>query len=112
MTYELLTKIIEENNIPKDVKLMSDSGWECDETEMDGIFYNKEQNILIFTQHGDHYDGWYLKDGWVCIYGKLKDFKDKNGFDFHECYHESCITNVNNVCYRKDINNCELRNEE
>ena len=102
MTYKLLTKIIEENNIPQDFKLMSDSGWECGETEMDGIFYNKEKNVLIFTQEGNKYDGWHLKDGWVCVYGKLKDFKDEHGFDFYECYNDSCISNVDNVCYRKD----------
>lgn len=107
MTYELLTKIIEENHIPKNVKLMSDSGWECSETAMDGIYYNKEENTLIFTQEGDKYDGWHLKEGWICIYGKLKEFKDKNGFDFHECYQE-CISNVDWVCYRKDRNNCAV----
>ena len=94
MTYELLTKIIEENNIPKDVKFMSDSGWECCETEMDGIFYNKEENILIFTQKGDQYDSWFKKHGCMCVYGKLKDFKDTYGFDYYECYNEDCINNV------------------
>ena len=68
MTYELLTKIIEENNIPKNVKMMSDSGWECDETEMDGIFYNKQENKMIFTQEGDTYGRWYNRKGWICIY--------------------------------------------
>ena len=34
MTMELLCKIIEENNIPRDVHFMSDSGWECDPTEI------------------------------------------------------------------------------
>lgn len=53
MTYKILQQIIKENNIPDDVKLMSDSGWECDATDMDGIFYNKKENILIFTQYYD-----------------------------------------------------------
>ena len=106
MTYELLTKIIEENHIPKDVKLMSDSGWECSETEMDGIFYNKEENTLIFTQKGDKYDGWHLKYGWVCIYGKLKNFRDENGYDYYKCFHEPCESNIDCVCYRKDRTNC------
>lgn len=96
MTYALLTEIIEENHIPKNVKLMSDSGWECDETEMDGIFYNKENNTLIFTQNGSLYDRWCEREGWVCIYGKLKEFKDKHGFDFHKCYQE-CMSNVDCV---------------
>ena len=50
MTFEKLSNLIESNNIPKDVKLMSDSGWECDATEMNGIFYNQEDNVLVFTQ--------------------------------------------------------------
>lgn len=107
MTFELLTKIIEENNIPKDVKLMSDSGWECNETEMDGIFYNSEENTLIFTQKGDQYDKWYEPEGWKCVYGFLKDFKDENGYDYLECFNESCLSNVDGVCYRKDRDGCE-----
>ena len=106
MTYELLTKIIEENHIPKDVKMMSDSGWECSETEMDGIFYNKEENTLIFTQKGDQYSRWYERKGWVCIYGKLKNFRDENGYDYYKCFHEPCKSNVDCVCYRKDRTNC------
>ena len=50
MTFAKLNKIIEENHIPHDVKLMSDSGWECDATDMDGIFYNREKNEIVFTQ--------------------------------------------------------------
>lgn len=61
MTFELLNRIIEENHIPHNVRLLSDSGWECDETEMDGVFYNASENTLVFTQ-GDqksypYYDG-------------------------------------------------------
>lgn len=41
MTFEKLKNLIVENNIPENVHLLSDSGWECSETEMDGIFYNR-----------------------------------------------------------------------
>lgn len=51
MTFEKLSKIIEKYNIPKDVVLLSDSGWECSETEMQGVFYNREENKIIFTQY-------------------------------------------------------------
>lgn len=40
MTFELLTEIIKENNIPSNVELLSDSGWECSETGMNGVYYN------------------------------------------------------------------------
>ena len=107
MTFELLGKIVEENNIPKNVKLMSDSGWECWETKMDGIFYNKEKNTLMFTQEGDKFDGYLEKDGWVCVYGKLKDYKDKNGYAYYECDNTDCISNVDGVCHKFERNNCE-----
>lgn len=50
MTMELLCKIIEENNIPRDVHFVSDSGWECEPTEMDGVFYHWKNNTIVFTQ--------------------------------------------------------------
>jgi len=50
MTFNELLKIIKDNNIPEDVTLMSDSGWECGETDMDGVYYNDALNIIIFTQ--------------------------------------------------------------
>lgn len=50
MTFEQLNKIIKENNIPENVHLLSDSGWECDATEMDGVYYNKKYNVIVFTQ--------------------------------------------------------------
>lgn len=73
ITFELLKKIIEEYNIPKTVHLLSDSGWECSETEMDGVFYNRNENKLVITQDGSYYDrAWFRKDGWELIYGVNK----------------------------------------
>ena len=109
MTFELLSKIIEKNNIPKDVKLMSDSGCECNETEMNGIFYNKDKNVLIFTQNGDQYDSEFEKDGFVCIHGELKDFRDKHGYDYYECDCVLCCNNLDGVCYRGYLTK-ELKN--
>ena len=68
MTFELLKKIIEENNIPENVTLRSNSGWECNATEMDGVWYRKGDNVIHFTQ-----DGWHLREekeaGFELIYG-------------------------------------------
>lgn len=50
MTFAELNKIIEENHIPHGVKLMSDSGWECGASNMNGVYYNKEKNEIVFTQ--------------------------------------------------------------
>lgn len=65
MTFKRLEELIIKNNIPKDVKLMSDSGWECCETEMNGVYYNQNDNCIIFTQTCDKY----------CEYEKLKNWK-------------------------------------
>lgn len=50
MTFSDLAKIIELNHIPKDVKLLSNSGWECGPTDMDGVYYFPDKNELHFTQ--------------------------------------------------------------
>jgi len=50
MTIEKLEEIMAKHNIPKNVKIMSDSGWECDPTDMNGVWYNSELNLIIFTQ--------------------------------------------------------------
>lgn len=62
LTFELLSKLITKYNIPHNVRFMSDSGWECDATDMRGIYYCAEKNIIIFTQG---YDGdclYYYRD--------------------------------------------------
>lgn len=53
MDFKTFKRIIEDNNIPDDVHLMSDSGWECDATEMDGVYYNRSLNLIVFTQERD-----------------------------------------------------------
>ena len=69
MTMEILERILKDNNIPKDVHFMSDSGWECDPTEMDGVFYNKLSNTIVFTQGGRHADWKYEKsEEWERLY--------------------------------------------
>jgi RimJ/RimL family protein N-acetyltransferase len=67
MTFKKLEKIMNENSIPHDVTFMSDSGWECDATHMDGIFYNKDENVIVFTQTGSEYDG-YSDKPWKLLW--------------------------------------------
>lgn len=59
LTFEKLSNIIEKYNIPKDVHLMSDSGWECDATEMNGILYNEKENIIVFKQDTEYLENYY-----------------------------------------------------
>lgn len=67
MTFERLKELIEKYYIPSNVKLLSDSGWECDETEMDGVFYNEKENHIIFTQSFDLANNKYIEN---------KDYKE------------------------------------
>ena len=69
MTYEQLSNIIINNNIPTNVRLMSDSGWECDPTDMDGVYYNKKNNIIVFTQ-GDSFDEYRDHKEWITLFCK------------------------------------------
>lgn len=54
MTLKKLNELCKKHNINEDVKLMSDSGWECCETEMDGVYYSKKGNLIIFTQGSEY----------------------------------------------------------
>lgn len=67
MTFGKLKELIVKHNIPTDVRLLSDSGWECDETEMDGVFYNEKENHIIFTQSFDLANNKYIEN---------KDYKE------------------------------------
>lgn len=109
MTFELLNKIIEENSIPKDVCLMSDSGWECNETVMNGIYYNRKDNTLIFTQCGDESDSWFKKDGWELLYGYNKlcvkcKYLDRYG----NCVKRASITGRDFYVSVYNVSNCEF----
>lgn len=74
MTFKKLTKIIIDNNISEDVELQSDSGWECGETDMDGVYYNKKENLIIFTQEENEYQS----------YSRDKDFVGLNKKEVEE----------------------------
>lgn len=68
MTFKLLQKIIADNNIPEDVHLMSDSGWEYDPTEMCGVYYNEAANLIVFTQGFDTERPYSDNPKWKCLY--------------------------------------------
>lgn len=70
MTIGEFKKIIKKFNIPEDVTMLSDSGWECSETDMDGIWYNEEEKEIIFTQTGKEYDYYFGKPEWVLLHSK------------------------------------------
>lgn len=70
MTLGKMLHILQENNVPKSARLMSNSGWECCATDMDGIYYSKKLNIVIFTQ-GTEFEsncGYEASDGYKLLY--------------------------------------------
>lgn len=67
MTIELMLRILDENNIPKTANMLSNSGWECNATEMNGIYYNDSTNTLMFTQ-GDFGETGCGYKGFRCLY--------------------------------------------
>ena len=67
MTYKKLQEIFSAHNIPENVLLYSDSGWECGATNINGIYYNKAANVIIFTQTSSKY----------CKYDPANDGPDK-----------------------------------
>ncbi len=74
MTIAEFEKIIKKCNIPEDVVMLSDSGWECNETDMDGIWYNEEEKQIVFTQRGDEYETHYFeKPGWTLLHSRKGD---------------------------------------
>jgi hypothetical protein len=71
MTFKKLKQVIEKNNIPEDVTLMSDSGWECCATDMNGVYYNEREKTIVFTQivDGGNNDDYIKSSSWKLLYG-------------------------------------------
>jgi hypothetical protein len=88
MTFAILKKIIEKHNIQEDVELLSDSGWECSATEMDGVWYNAKLNVIEFTQDGKNV---YSNIG-VMSYDEPNDRRNSNNPDDWVLlyYHDHC----------------------
>lgn len=77
MTLGTLKQICEEHNIPDDVDLLSDSGWECDATNMNGAYYNAKENTIVFTQRISKYHDYFKNPDWKPIYGEIPDWEDE-----------------------------------
>ena len=78
MTFKKLKEIIKKNNIPEDVHLLSDSGWEFDASEMNGIFYNKNRNEIVFVQYAP-FSKYLKKEEYELLYGGIVIFLDVDG---------------------------------
>ena len=67
MKLNKLLELINKHNIPDDVLLQSDSGWECDATDMDGVYYNRKLNIIVFTQYFSENDSYFNELDWEML---------------------------------------------
>ena len=74
MTLGQLNRIMIEHDIPEDAVLMSDSGWECYATDMDGIYYNPTDNIVVFTQTASYFEPYHQDSNWKMIYQRAEDY--------------------------------------
>ena len=62
-----LLKLIDKHNIPDDVLLRSDSGWECGSTDIDGVYYNRKLNVMVFTQYISENDSYFNELDWEML---------------------------------------------
>ena len=67
MKLNTLLKLINKHNIPDDVLLRSDSGCECDATDMDGVYYNRKLNVIVFTQYISENDSYFNELDWEML---------------------------------------------
>lgn len=65
---------LKEYNIPEDVEIFSDSGWECDATGIEAIYYNKEKNFIILVQSSNAMPKYHV--GEYLIYADKKIIDD------------------------------------
>ena len=70
MTIGEFAKIIKAYNIPDDVTMLSDSGWECGPTDMEGLYYNERSKKLVFTQKGNEYERYFDDPEWRLIHSE------------------------------------------
>lgn len=68
MTFKLLKEIIEKNNIPEDVRLISYNDWDDRYCCMDSVYYNSDHNELILTDEDQAEDMEYYCRDYLCLY--------------------------------------------
>lgn len=68
-----LMGLITANNIDEHATVMTDSGWECDETEVDMIFYNPKTKVLMFTREYGNALVYEESDDWKLLWKYKKE---------------------------------------
>jgi hypothetical protein len=62
--------------LPADAEILSNSGWECDPTDIGGIWYNPQLNEVHLTQGGEYQKEYGYKPGFKCIWNYVDDETD------------------------------------
>ena len=65
---ETLIGIFINNKIDSNAVIMTDSGWECDETEVDMVYYNSKTNVVMLTRKNGNYDVYEDSDDWKLLW--------------------------------------------
>lgn len=56
------------NQIDNDAVIMTDSGWECDATEVNMIYYNAKTNVIMLTRKYGNYDTYDDSEDWKLLW--------------------------------------------
>lgn len=64
----MLIGIIINFNLPSDSEIRTDSGWECDDTEVDMVYYNSKTKVLMLTRRLGNYDTYEENEDWKLLW--------------------------------------------
>ena len=56
------------NQIDNNAVIMTDSGWECDETEVNMVYYNAKTNVIMLTRKYGNYETYEDSDDWKLLW--------------------------------------------
>ena len=78
MTIGMLNRIIENFHLPPDTEIQTDSGWECDPTEVDMVYYNSKTKVLMLTRRCGNCKAYEEDSDWKLLL-KLNHRKEQLG---------------------------------
>ena len=67
MTVDKLMGVL--SYLPYYATIETDSGWECNPTGVNRVFYNKEANVLVLTRKPQgNYENYETSPKWKCVF--------------------------------------------
>lgn len=76
ITVGVLIELLISNGIDSKAAIMTDSGWECDETEVDAIYYNPKTNVLMLTRKFGNEQAYADCDDWELLWKHPKYYTE------------------------------------